>query len=124
MSIIPPPAVFPYIRLLADRLALISPYIVVTDEPHLLIAGVLSSDDRMPALIADLKESLSSFGPFELPLGPPIRMADGVFPENFALSIPALPELVALSDIIADVTLRHFPELKKEVSSLSRTTST
>ena len=113
MSIIPPAAIFPYVRVLADRLALISPYIVVTDEPHLSVTGVLSGEERVAALVAELKEGLSDYNPFELPLGPPIRMSDGKFPENFALSIPAVPELIALSDIVADITLQHFPKLKK-----------
>jgi len=40
-------------------------------------------------------------------------MSEGKFPENFALSIPALPELIALSDIVVSITLKQFPELRK-----------
>src|SRR5438105_4739955 len=116
LSIIPPAAIFPYVRVFADRLALISPYITATDDPHLSITGIVTGEEkRAAAWTAELKERLSGYSSFELPLGPPIRMsADGSLPENFALSVGAIPELIALQDIVADITLKHFPELNRK----------
>src|SRR5437867_5472040 len=115
VCIIPPASIFPVLRIYSDRLALISPVMTIPAMPHLTLTGVHldPEDPQVKEWINDLTETMKKCESFKLEFGRQMRMSGGRLPDNFSLSVPPDPTLLELTDLIIDITHKHFPSLDK-----------